>query len=130
MSTGSLNIIDTIPSELTYIDSSTFSQINGVITYLDDDTSGSPFPFDENGFNYSAVILPGDSILFSFEASINDIASAAFIENIAYVLELMTDSIQEQLQIIFRVELPQKLLISLCSKRPVMRSMVQILLQG
>ncbi len=83
--TGSINIKDTMPSDLVYVPESSVSIINGVVNSIPDDGSGSAFPFDENGLNYSGVIQPGDSIIFRFEATIGDLATSKFIRNVAFV---------------------------------------------
>jgi len=86
LSTGTINIKDTLPSDVVYIENSTIAIVNGVVTNLTDDASpASPFPLDENGLNYSSVIQPGDSVIFRFETVIGDIASAKFITNVAHV---------------------------------------------
>ncbi len=85
LSTGSLNVIDTLPSDLVYIEGSSVSIINGAVNSLPDDGSGSAFPFDENGLSYSGIIQPGDSIIFRFEAVIGDLAVSKFIRNVAYI---------------------------------------------
>ena len=86
LSTGSIRIIDTIPNELTYIDNSTFAIIGSNVTGISDDSSpASAFPFDETGYQYNAIVLPGDSLLFKFNGVINNLPSAVFVNNIAYI---------------------------------------------
>lgn len=85
LSSGSLEIIDTLASDITYIPNSTKLIVNDVVTDISDDGVGSAFPFDESGYNYGSLILPGDSIMFKFEASINSTGAAGIIQNIAYV---------------------------------------------
>ena len=80
--TRALNVTDTLPTEVTYIENTTQSIIDGVVTVIPDESSpSSAFPFDENGYTYNTVILPGDSIIIRFEAVINDIPAASFITN-------------------------------------------------
>ena len=87
ISTSTLSIIDTLPDNVTYIPNTTTSIRNGVITDLADD--GSPqtiFPIDEGGIFYSGdALLPGDSLIFRFDATIDDVASSVFIRNVAEV---------------------------------------------
>ena len=86
LSAGALNVIDTLPSEVTYIENTTQSIIGGVVTTIPDENSPSTaFPFDEGGYTYNTVILPGDSIIIRFEATINDIPGAMFITNTGVV---------------------------------------------
>ena len=49
----------------------------------DDPTPFSSFPLDELGYRHGSVILPNDSILFQFNASINDLSDPTFVQNIA-----------------------------------------------
>ncbi len=86
LSTGTVNVRDTLPADVSYIPNSAVAIVNGVVNNLTDDTApASPFPLDEAGLNYNAVIQPGDSVIFRFEAVINDIAAAKFITNRAAV---------------------------------------------
>ena len=104
--TESLNIIDTLPSFLNYVDSSTISIAGGVVTNIPDDivpSASTSFPLDEEGYRYSTVILPGDSVVIRFEAEITNLTGAQFIKNIAYV----TNGYQEfQPDVTFPAEQP------------------------
>ena len=86
--TESLNILDTLSSFLNYIDSSTISIANGVVTNIPDDLippASTTFPLDEDGYHYNSVILPGDSVVIRFEAEIINLSGAQFIQNVAHV---------------------------------------------
>ncbi|MEM8909923.1 MAG: discoidin domain-containing protein, partial [Bacteroidota bacterium] len=85
LSTGSINVLDTLPAELTYIDNSTVAIIgNNITTLADETTPATEFPLDEGGYQHNAIILPNDSILFKFRAVINNLSSATFVNNLAY----------------------------------------------
>jgi hypothetical protein len=85
LSTGSLTLIDTLDSALTYVNNSTIAIIgNSFTTLVDDDLPASAFPFDEVGYQHNATVLPGDSIQFQFAAVINDLPFATFVNNTAY----------------------------------------------
>ncbi len=86
--TESLNIIDTLSTFLNYIDSSTITIRNGLVSSIPDDivpASLSTFPFDEDGYTHNSVILPGDSLIIIFAAEITNLSAAQFITNTVQV---------------------------------------------
>ncbi len=83
---GSLTVIDTLPTQLTYINNSTVIFQGPSITGIPDDTGAdTPFPLDEGGevFNYN--IPPGDSAVIRFEISINSVMTGGFVTNKAII---------------------------------------------
>ncbi len=106
LSVGSLNIVDTLPSGITYIENTTISRINGVNDTIQDETStASVFPLDENGISYNSVIQPGDSIILFFQATIDDLTgNGTTITNQAYVSNFQTQFVPE---VTFPVDNPE-----------------------
>ncbi|MFK7774049.1 MAG: LamG-like jellyroll fold domain-containing protein [Saprospiraceae bacterium] len=111
LSTGSLNIVDTLPTGLTYIENTTVSRINGVNDTIPDETStGSIFPLDENGISYNSIIQPGDSIILFFQASIDDLTgNGTSITNQAYISNFQTQFVPE---VTFPVDNPENPLLT------------------
>ena len=84
LSVGTLTLLDSLPDALTYTDGSTQAIIgNNITTLSDDPTPFSSFPLDELGYRHGSVILPNDSILFQFNATINNLSNPTFVQNIA-----------------------------------------------
>ncbi|MFK8007335.1 MAG: LamG-like jellyroll fold domain-containing protein [Saprospiraceae bacterium] len=106
LSVGSLNIIDTLPAGLTYIENTTVSRINGSNDTIPDETStASVFPLDENGIDYNSIIQPGDSIILFFQASIDELSgNGTIITNQAYVSNFQTQFVPE---VTFPVDNPE-----------------------
>ncbi|MFK8103422.1 MAG: LamG-like jellyroll fold domain-containing protein [Saprospiraceae bacterium] len=105
LSTGAVRITDTLSNNLTYVEGTTFTRTGGVSTLLADDTTpNSPFPLDEGGTNYNSVIAPGDSVIISFEAVINNVSAATFINNEASIFNANKELIPS---VAFPVEDPE-----------------------
>ena len=106
ISVGSLNIVDTLPDGITYLENTTISRINGVNDTIQDETlTASVFPLDENGISYNSVIQPGDSIILFFQASIDDLTgNGTTITNQAFVSNFQTQFVPE---VTFPVDNPE-----------------------
>lgn len=82
---NNMSVIDTLPEGITYIQNTT-TYNNGSSTTLGDETgTASPFLLDENGYIITDAIDPDQTITFTFNASINDLAETTLITNIALV---------------------------------------------
>jgi gliding motility-associated-like protein len=88
---SSVRIIDTLDAALTYLPNSTTTfSASGINTVPDDGTGVTVFPLDEDGYLFSDIVTPGDSVLVRFAATINDASSANFISNIAHIQNINT----------------------------------------
>ncbi|NNK79909.1 MAG: hypothetical protein HKO93_00300, partial [Flavobacteriales bacterium] len=88
---SSIRIIDTLSSSLTYLPNSTTTfSASGINTVSDDFAPASMFPLDENGYLFTDIVSPGDSVLVKFAATINDASSANFISNVAHIQNINT----------------------------------------
>ncbi|MEM6963112.1 MAG: discoidin domain-containing protein [Bacteroidota bacterium] len=103
LSTGSVLVKDTMPDDLTYVANTTITRQGGVENTVVDNTSGTPFPLDETGYSYNTIIMPGDSVIITFQATINDLSASTTIRNVAYITN---NSLSSEPEVSFPVEEP------------------------
>ncbi|MBT8195163.1 MAG: discoidin domain-containing protein, partial [Bacteroidia bacterium] len=83
---NSINVRDTLSSDLTYIPNTTeIITQSGILPISDNGGANTPFPLDETGYNLSNLIQPGDTVRLSFQATINKSLGAGFINNKVFI---------------------------------------------
>ncbi len=98
---SSINLLDTLDTNTTYVANTT--TMDG--SALSDNASGTRFPLDETGYPIPSTLQPGQDILFTFQATVNnplspttttDIINNAKVTSVAEIFLNTRDSVVQQ----------------------------------